>query len=145
MDKLLGDNETGANYQAEAVLAFLQGTPNIESSYLGGPNYEYLAKPYVAPWENCREQGYVIYMKNENGTKQINIAFFEHRNSDEIIAVLWNQITDKAPTIDTMDTGGTIYQTKWDYSHSVQYGKVAEMAQWILDKLEEFWKTQNNS
>ena len=129
-------NEDGANYQAKAVLAFLQARCDIEESW-NKEYHKYDAEPEVARWENCREQGYVVSMRAKNN-EQINIAFFEHRNSDSICAVKWEQSTINAPTIDTAKFG-KIYKTKFDVSHSVGYGKVVEMADWIKKELDSFW------
>jgi len=121
MIKLQNYMDDGANHQAKAVLAFMQV-------------HDGMAQPEVARWENCREQGYVISMKNENGD-QINIAFFEHRNTDSICAVEWKQNTTNAPTIDTA-VFGNVYKDKFDVSHRVGYGQISEMANWIWSRLE---------
>lgn len=97
----------------------------------------YSAAPKIARWENCREQGYVVSMENDSG-EQINIAFFEHRNSDSICAVEWKQNTLNAPTIDTAKFG-EIYKSKEDVSHTVPPGCVSEMAEWIEDRLTAHW------
>ena len=129
--------EDGANRQARAVLAYLQGNSGIEKSW-DGDKGKYMAEPQVARWENCREQGYVVYMRSKHYGKQINIAFFEHRNSDGICAVKWEQVTLNSPTIDTAEFGN-IYKDKYDTSFDVGYGKVVEMSDWIYEQLEEWW------
>lgn len=136
MTKLGNYNNDGANYQAQAVLAYLQrGDFLIEESWnaeLGA----YAAQPTVSRWENCREQGYVICLRK--GVEQINIAFFEHRNSDEIHAVKWQQVTVNAPTIETAKFGD-VYKDKYDTSFKVEYGEVIKMVDWIQNELIEFW------
>lgn len=128
--------QDGANHQARAVLCFLQGF-NIEESW--DKEYEvYKAEPKVSRWQNGREQGYIITMRTENYSRQINIAFFEHRNSDSICAVKWLQSTMDAPTIQSAEFG-EIYKDKYDVSFSVDYGKIEEMAKWIQDELSGFW------
>ena len=67
----------------------------------------------VARWENCREQGYVISLRLPTYSKQLNIAFFEHRNTDSICAIVWEQRTLNSPTIETAEFGD-VYKTKWD-------------------------------
>lgn len=130
----------GANYQAKAVLAFIQRM-TIEESW-NDDTKQYDAKAKVARWENCREQGYVISLWNKN-SDQLNIAFFEHRNTDSICAVKWQQNSINSPTIGTAKFNG-IYKDKWDLSHSVGYGEVLEMANWIEEQFTEFWKASNN-
>lgn len=129
----------GANKQARAVLCMLQGM-NVETSW----NKEfgrYMAEPKVARWENCREQGYVVSLRSENG-KHLHIAFFEHRNSDAICAIKWEQnIFPNSPTIDTADFDGKVYKDKWDVSKEFGCGKVYEMAEWIEAELIHFWES----
>ena len=136
--------DDGANYQARGVLMFLQPF-DIEESW-DKERKEYLAEPTVARWENCREQGYVVSMRSQDMRKQLNIAFFEHRNSDSICAVKWEQVTINAPTIDTANFGN-VYKDKYDTSFDVGYGEVSKMADLIRKELTEFWmatKTTEN-
>ena len=132
--------QDGANFQARAVLMFLQGIlPFIECYDRVMKKYHEI---YVARWENCIEQGYVVYMINKKYTKQINIAFFEHRNC-EIHAVKWiEKPTLNSPTIDTVNFGD-IYKDKWDTTYKVKYGEIKEMAEWIYDELRGFWIKEN--
>ena len=55
---LLNFNNDGANHQAKAVLAFLQGRLGLEDA-----DSERVS---VSRWKNCREQGYVLcFRKNQ--------------------------------------------------------------------------------
>lgn len=126
----------GANYQARAVLGFIS---NFELDVEEGQR-EYLATIKVARWENCREQGYVLSLLNED-YKQLNIAFFEHRNSDEICAIKWIQNTINTPTIDTAEFGD-VYKDKYDVSYSVRWGEIKKMGDWICDELQKHWSTK---
>lgn len=137
MTKLF-QNPDGANCQARAVLAYLSSHDGIEESW-SDERKDYLAEPTVARWHNCREQGYVVSLRAETFGKQINIAFFEHRNSDAICAVEWQQATINPPTIDTIETGGAVYKDKWDTSHEVKWGEALQMADWIFARLQAFW------
>lgn len=129
--------EDGANYQAKAVLAFVQINGDIESSW-DSEEKKYIAEPKVARWENCREQGYIISLKTKDYSKQLNIAFFEHRNSDDICAVKWEQNSMNTITIDNAEFGD-VYKDKYDTSFDVRYGEVVKMADWITKELNEFW------
>ena len=100
-----------------------------------------MAQPKVARWENCREQGYVVSMKNLDRKKQINVAFFQHRVGDNICAVEWLQVTEDPPTINSAEFGDA-YKDSGDVTKSMRYGEVLEMALWISDRLEKFW-TEN--
>jgi hypothetical protein len=103
----------------------------------------YTADINVARWENCREQGYVISFCSKDYSRQVNIAFFEHRNSDNICAVRWEQRTTNSPTIDTAVFGAAVYKNKWDVSTSFSYNQMYELAEWIYKELETFWKETN--
>lgn len=99
--------------------------------------------PKVARWENCREQGYVVCVKSPKATKQINIAFFEHRNSDEIHAVKWEQLSTNSLTIETA-IFGDIYKDKWDTSHKVPKGCARSMSIWIVSELSKWLEDNKN-
>jgi len=127
--QLFGEHD-GANYQARAVLAVLSARSLKE---MPENSWE---RPRVERWFNCREQGYVIFWHLSG--KQLNIAFFRHRNSDWICAVEWEQGTINPPTIETMETRGKVYNTKWETSKDVKPGQYDEMADWIMERLEAF-------
>ena len=137
MTKLNSYLQDGANYQARAVMCMIQPW-NIETSWCTETK-QYLAEIKIARWENCREQGYVVSFRPGFDSGQLNIAFFEHRNSDSICAVMWEQVTLNSPTIDTADFGGKVYKDKWDVSHEVSYGQILEMSKWIYNQLENYW------
>lgn len=130
--------QDGANKQARAVLAILQGF-SIEESW-NSERREYEAQPYVARWENCREQGYVVSLRALG--EQLHIAFFEHRNSDSICAIRWKQVYINSPTIDTAEFAGQCYKDKWDVSKEVRPGNITDMADWIGGEFESFWRDE---
>lgn len=125
----------GAGRQARGVLPFID--ENIESSFKEG---RYQADVQVGRWENAREQGYVISMRGQDHTRQINVAFFEHRNSDEIHAIKWEQVTLNTPTIDGLPKDHSYYNSKYNTDFRVGYGEVLEMATWVNNVLNDFWK-----
>lgn len=131
----------GADYQARATLMALQGAigDGIQSSW-NDERRTYEAEIEVDRWHNCREQGYIAYLSFYVGRKgfQLNIIWFEHRNSDNIHAVKWEQKSINPLTIANAEFGD-IYKTKYDTSFSVSYDKYAEMAEWIKDQFVEFW------
>lgn len=128
--------QDGANKQARAVLCMLQGF-SIEESW-NKEYHRYTADVNVARWENCREQGYVVMLRAKN-REMLNIAFFEHRNSDNICAIRWVQNGINSPTIDTADFDGACYSDKWDVNKQVSPGQISQMAEWIEEELTEFW------
>lgn len=138
MNNLFGISEDGACAASRAVRAHLSGYSGIEESW-SSEWKRYMAEPEINRWHNCREQGYVISMHSQNYSRQLNIAFFEHRNSDNICAIKWEQKTWNPPTIDNAEFGD-IYKDKYDVSHQVSYNQAYEMSEWIYEQLVEFWK-----
>lgn len=136
--------QDGANYQARAVLMMLQHF-ELEAD-MDTIDKEYIYPIKVARWENCREQGYVVMLKARNG-KNINIAFFEHRNTDGISAVKWEQPTyPNSPTIDTaLPHMGEYADNKYATSFGVSYGNILEMAEWIGEQLQAWWDENNDT
>lgn len=130
--------QDGAGYQARAVLMHLQAISTIESSW--DEEYKlYKADTHVARWQNCREQGYVVMLRDKQHN-QLNIAFFEHRNSDGICAIVWKENTINSPTIETAKFDD-IYKDKYDVNHSVSHGQYQEMAEWIATQLKNHYET----
>ena len=143
MERLFKGN--GGFSQALAVKAYLSRSDGLECSWDAPEEYPYgyKAQPTIAEWYNCREHGFVISMRNAAFSgDQINIAFFEHRNTDGICAVVWKQRTLNPPTIETAEFGDT-YKDKHDVSHSVGFGEAQALADWIETQLEDFWKAAN--
>jgi len=131
----------GACHQARAVLAYLQGRGDIEESW-DSESSSYKAEIKVARWENCREQGYIVSLIHNGTGRQLNVAFFEHRNSDSICALKWDQRSMNSITIDTAnfpDDDNHVYRDKYDVSHKVKWGEAFAMAKWIHEQLTNFW------
>lgn len=138
MSAKLLQNSDGANHQARAVLEmvrYLLGD-GIESSW--DDEYKrYTAEIQFTRFDNCREQGYVIYLRDKSFSKQINIVFYEHRNSDELYVQINDKRTFHAPTLE--DITSTM-KDKWEAAFTAQFGEITPIAAFIVKKLEEFWK-----
>lgn len=130
----------GANCNVQAVLCLLKHKigSGIEESW--NDEYKtYEADIQVARWENYREQGYIVYLINKNND-QLNIAFFEHRNSDNLCAVKWIQNSINSLTIENADFKNKVYRDKWDVSVSFKYNQAYELAEWLFNELTKHWK-----
>ena len=125
----------GIGAQALAVMAYFNEHDGIEPSWDNG---RYCAEVNAAPWYNGRERGVVFYMRSENYKHQLNIAVYEHRNSDAICAVRWVGSTFNPPTLTDIPEG--TYQNKWDTSKDFSYGQSHEMAHWLYEEFCDFWK-----
>ena len=121
--------------QANAVRAYLEVYDGVEPSW--SDEWRRYQDVMIAEWHNGRERGWVVMFRNADN-KQLNIAFYEHRNSDEICAIKWVQSTMNPPTIETAKFGD-IYKDKYDVSHSVSVGQPQDMAIWIYEKLCDHW------
>lgn len=136
-------NVDNVNWQAHGVLACLRMYDGLEASY-SKKEQKYLAAPEVNPWFNGRERGYVISMRTGDFREQINIAFFEHRNSDTICAVLFEGTFMNPPTINDIPKTHPFYESKWNYDHGVSVGEFMKMSEWIIDKMNEWWDIKHN-
>jgi hypothetical protein len=132
---MFSNNYQDPSAQAKAVLAYLDRYDGVEPSY--NKDMHMYEPCSIAEWHNGRERGYVVMFRNAK-RDQLNIAFFEHRNSDEICAISWVQNTLNPPTMETAKFGD-VYKNKYDVSHSVGVGGAMEMADWIYDQLCAHW------
>jgi hypothetical protein len=127
----------GIGAAALAVQAYIEARDGVESSW-NTDSKRYDAEPRVAPWYNGRERGIVIYMNNANHRDQINIAIYEHRNSDNICALMWRQQTYiNPPSLATLPEN--VFKDKWDVTESWSYYKAVDAAQWVVEQLNQFW------
>ena len=79
----------GANWQAQCVLSCLRSQIcNVTDLAWNEERHGSDAEIMVGRYENCREQGYVfslIYAYRQ----VVHVAVYEHRNSDELIVVIF--------------------------------------------------------
>lgn len=130
-------NHDGANHQAQAVLAMVRYLigDGIEASW-NDEWKQYDAEPKVTRYDNCREQGYIVFMRSKRRDKQINIAFYEHRNSDQIYVQVVEKNTFNSPV------ASDIYATmkdKYDCAFSAGCGQIEPVAKFVKNALVEFW------
>ena len=130
---MFSQNHYRISAQAKAVKAYLESYDGVEATWDGNA----YADVSIAPWFNGRERGYVLSMsKNGRDLKQLNIAFYENRNSDNICVLAWEQWSMNPLTIDT-----AIFPD--GYHGSIEYfgyGKAREVAEDIYERLTEFWE-----
>jgi hypothetical protein len=125
-------NPDNTNWQAQAVLACLRSKDGLESSW-SKEHLCYMAEPNVNTWFNG----------SSNYQNCINIAFFEHRNSDHICAVMFEFNGINPPSFDDIPEEHPYYHSKYNYDHAVSYGEIVKMVDWIIDKLNEWWSNNN--
>lgn len=120
----------GANWQAQAVLAYIRAlTFRVREA-----NHNIITDPEieVGRYENCMEQGYVFRLIIGAETL-MNYAVYEHRNSDQLIVLKSDRNTINTPSIDDMWNGR---ESKYDYDKCFSYGQIIECGEYILDDME---------
>ena len=111
----------GANWQAQAVLAFIRGNEG-DILYCGGFDSEHGKNSiHVGRFENGREQGYVFSLIVDYINSLKNVVVYEHRNSDAICIKFFDGNFTDTPTIKDIPM-----KDKRDYDKSFNCGEVKE-------------------
>ena len=139
--------EDGANWQAQAVLAFIRSHTMmaVEKTY-NKLNNRYDVDIQVGRYENCREQGYVFTINfvgedKETGKRhfyQRNYAVYEHRNTDRLCVLISNTGTINTPGIDEMWKDKGENPRSCDYDEDFDYGQIVECGRYILTDMANF-------
>jgi hypothetical protein len=136
--------DDGANWQAQAVLAYVRtfafSVKDIKKPDDISPAQETEIERLlsfihieVGRYENCREQGYTF--KVYCFSKGLNVAVFEHRNSDTLCLNVFDGIFINTPTWEDVWKGK---ESKWDYDYSFPYGSIVECGEKVISLLKEF-------
>lgn len=125
----------GANWQAQAVLAYMREKIFRLEDFV---NYKHKDKNLylytrVGRYENCREQGYVFSI--QVGSKERHYAVYEHRNSDQLIVLIANGLNMNTPSVNFMWKDRGENATKYDYNKSFSCGEITECGGWIIDDM----------
>jgi hypothetical protein len=125
----------GANWQAQAVLAYLRATKSDTINETWNKEYHcYDAEVYVGRYENCREQGYIFSVRY-NG-KQRNYCVYEHRNSDQICVVVFDALTTDTPQKELV--WNAMGDNKWNFTKSFGFGEIVSCGDYIVEDIKEF-------
>ena len=127
--------DDGANWQAQAVLAYLRSLKNHAIDKTWNLEYHrYNAEFNVGRYENCREQGYIFSIQYKG--EQRNYCVYEHRNSDDLCVVVFDGLTINTPTLDMVsDAMGDI---KWNYTKAFGCGQIMECGDYIIDDVKKW-------
>ena len=132
----------GANWQAQAVLSYLKG--HYEDIVIHGTYdrkfHEYDAIINVGRYENeidTREQGYTFSLRYKSG--QRNYVVYEHRNSDKICVVQFDERRLSAPSGECVMY--LMNGDKYNYTISFGCGEIKECGEWIKKDMRHFIKT----
>ena len=132
----------GANWQAQAVLAYMRGHIfQVEDEVKKKDDW---GMSFVGRYENCREQGYVFSIKV--GLEQRHYAVYEHRNSDRICVLISDGVCMDTPNVEFMWKDRGENATKYDYNKDFRCGDIVECGEWIIyDMLEWVAKLPNKN
>lgn len=125
----------GANWQAQSVLAYLRVTKdNAIDKTWNKEFHKYDVSIEVGRYENCREQGYIFSVQYKG--KQRNYCVYEHRNSDDLCVVVFDEVTLNTPTLKMVcDAMG---DSKWNYTKAFPCGQIMECGDYILDNIKKW-------
>ena len=123
--------QDGASPETRATLMLIQENANIQESW-NAKLQQYDAKIKVSRWENGREQGYILSLRDRQ-QKQLNIIIFQHRNSGELSATKWEQ-----QSLNALNIMNAVFDN--EINHYVDDGEFIEMAYWVMKQFKEHWR-----
>lgn len=125
----------GANWQAQAVLAFMRAAKdNAINKTWDEERRCYDARVGVGRYENCREQGYIFSVSYKN--EQRNYCVYEHRNSDQLCVVVFDGVTINTPTLEMVCNA--MGDSKWNYTKAFPCGQIMACGDYILDDIRKW-------
>lgn len=131
----------GANWQAQAVLAYLRSHYEnvVEGSWNEDYHY-YTAHFDVGRYENCREQGYIFSLRYWNG--QRNYAVYEHRNSDNLCVVVFDEMTINTP--EAKMVWNAMGDDKYNVTKKFSFGEIVDCGDYIIEDAQNFISTMKD-
>ena len=123
--------QDGASAETRATLMLIQENANIQESW-NKKLIQYDARIKVSRWENGREQGYILSLRDSQ-QKQLNIIIFQHRNSGVLSATKWEQ-----QSLNALNITNAVFDNEFNYS--VDDGEFTEMAYWVMKQFKEHWR-----
>ena len=111
-----------ANWQAQCVLAYLRANLSKFKHDLE-----------VTRYYNCREQGYIFFMRV--GSKQMNVAVYEHRNCEALCIVTSEKPTFNEPQAEDI---WNVMKDKWDTTADFNCGEITNCGMTIIEIFQEF-------
>lgn len=125
----------GANWQSQAVLAYMRGNIFRVEDWVEYEHKDILKyfTTKVGRYENCREQGYVFSI--QFGTEERHYAVYEHRNSDNLIVLISEGLCMDTPGVNFMWKDKGENATKYDYDREFGYGEIVNCGEWIIEDM----------
>ena len=125
MEYYLTDGRAGMNVQAFVLMqAMAHETMDLPPSFFIS----------TRPYSNCREMGFVIQLHRPKADP-LNLAFFEHRNSDNLCALRWEGHTPINGGVTPNDIPEGVYPDKWAVAKSWPHLAIADAITWARDQI----------
>ena len=126
----------GANWQAQAVLAYMQGNIFSLEKFVKYDN-KVVYKAKVGRYENCREQGYVFSIQVGYGNER-HYAVYEHRSSDTRCVLSSDGLCMNTPNVEFMWKDRGENASKYDYNKGFDCGDIIKCGEWIIANMKEW-------
>lgn len=133
-DPTIANDTLGMNEQAAVLLRALS-CENVEV-----PEGVWFS---TLPYCNCREQGFVVSI-HRRGTDPVNIAFYEHRNSDRLCALQWVGNTPISGAVTADDIPDDVFPDKWTVTQSWHWMAIGDAVLWTRERIAEICATQSH-
>jgi len=137
--ELIQNDSHSPSHQAAAVLAYVRFSlgGGIEGSWNGELKH-YEAEPQVNEWYNGRERGYIVHMRSRDNNRQINVAFYEHRSSDMICVLAFEETTNNPPTLADLPKDHPFHESSGNCT-MFSVGGAMEAGDHAAQLLRDFW------
>ncbi|MFO0906841.1 MAG: hypothetical protein U0835_00475 [Isosphaeraceae bacterium] len=121
---LMADRKCGMNQQAAELLA------RMSSEIIELPDSMFIT---THPYCNCREMGFILRIFSARADSE-NIAFYEHRNSDQLCAIRWTGDVPISGAVTARDIPESAFPNKWSvsaswpcasYDEAIEYARIA--------------------
>ena len=138
MENNMFDNTFGLNKQALAVGSLLSGNDPDFAEWNGD---QYLVEFESNAYKNGRERGIIIKMNHPHRKhkKCYNVAIFEHKISDGLIAIFFE--SDMLKGWSTPYTFEDVYREGYKQI-DVNYGQIGEMAHLIYEEFSRWYQKE---
>lgn len=88
---------------------------------------------------NCREQGFVIQVRSPTSLdKQLNLAFFTHRNSDTLCALRWTGVGHISVGVRPDDVPEAAFPDKWTHAATWPFMEILAPVEWTEKQICEY-------
>ena len=91
----------------------------------------------TAPYGNCREQGFVLTIRNPSGEYR-HICFYQHRNADTLCCLVWDGPADISGVYRCDNIPTEIFRDKWTSTKYWPYMSIDDAIDWTREEIAKF-------